>query len=1002
VRQYCIAFALFIFSIFALTQIDFAFADANITLSNKEPLLLTAVQELSAEKVHHALLVKKLHVFQSGKQQMISVSVDAGMLQRADLAIAWAQADLEGITLTLSAAEQTVVLTENNLTDLQNQAQDATVLTRSSSEEQAKLHSQIAAQQALLSLQQARVEALQETQNLAQQMVSEAQDTKIKLLANYELQQQQARQQALDQLAADLQTEQQKWLSRLTALDQQLQQANAANLANTAQYAELEAAIFEAEERSNLSQVKLDLARLHNRLQDLALPLGQMSSLSTLNNLQHQMDTLSEQLKNTKEMLNNKISLLQERVQLNSKVTTISPTIIQSNAALLTGLLTSYQKQLAQTISIETQARAYQAALTQQLSQQLSNRQGLPGFDLQAWLLLSGKLVNIPSLTWQTLHSLRKPIIAAFKNAPIWQWCLWFFGLGVWIVIGYKAHCYLNQLTIKLEEGDYHFFAADTFLVCLKLIRYHFLLIFIILGFAGSLLMMGISLQLFSLVIELALVLLVFRVLITLTRLLLFEGTTDKSGDDVRLYYRLKWALHAGGLLTALTILVHQLPISYGIQDLFDRFFMLFLLVVAIVLFKARKLVPTLLEPYLANKHPYLKQVVRWLSFLIPITLLTNSILGLAGYVELTWSMATYESIFLILLTIYLVARGLLAVLMSWSAEYIIRLSRHGWLWTEALLKPAHQVMKFLLAIGAVFLLFYCYGWGKHSFVMTEIDRLLHWQLFVIAGTVITPLSIIELAIIFAILFWAARWAREFAYRWLFARTKDVGLRNSLSIFTQYLTVGLGSLLALRIIGINVTALTVIASAFAFGVGLGLRDLTNNFICGLLLLIERPVRVGDYISVGDYEGEVRNIGMRSITVTTDDNKELLVPNADAFSKTFVNWTHRDTVIRTVFTLKINRVDDPHHVRNVILDVIRNMSKIVTHPPAQVYFKKMQDVLLEFEIDYFVDIRKGASRSTVHSELLFALWDRFKTENIHPPEHPHEIYVQGSLVPVAGQ
>lgn len=99
------------------------------------------------------------------------------------------------------------------------------------------------------------------------------------------------------------------------------------------------------------------------------------------------------------------------------------------------------------------------------------------------------------------------------------------------------------------------------------------------------------------------------------------------------------------------------------------------------------------------------------------------------------------------------------------------------------------------------------------------------------------------------------------------------------------------------------------------GVGLGLRDLFNNFFTGIFLLLERPVKVGDWVTVGNYDGQVSHIGARSITVTTDDRQELLVPNADIFSKNFINWTHRDSVVRALVTIRTNRKDNPQRIKD---------------------------------------------------------------------------------------
>lgn len=968
-------------------------------VTDKTPQLIAAERQLAVEKVRNKLLAKKLQTISQNKEQLATVPVDANVLHRADLTIAIVQADLEGLTLNLNTSQQTAILTQNNIDALQDLLQNATTLSSASNQQQIQLQTQLKNQKMLLDLQQARIKALQQTQILGQQALTLAQDWKAQAQIKFQLQQQQSRQQALDELAIALQSAQQKWLVRLAELNQQLQMTSADNLIRGTTYPRLEMGIFDAEERTNLLQIQLDLARLHNRLEDLTVPQEQTLSLSVLTTTQKLIDTLHGQVQNISKMLCDKLSLLQKRIKIvtqSIQSSVISDEEAQANLNILNGLVASYRKQLSDATLLDNQIQSYQTSLSKQLNKQLAMRQGLPGFSQPEWFSLGGKLLQIPALAWQTLNGMAKPFITAIKMANPWEWILWGVVLICWGLIELKVRRTFATFIKHIEHQSEDFFATHVFLVFIKLLQKNLPALFLISGLIGLLLMMGLPLQLYSLIIELAFVVLVFAMLIYLARLTFLETTIDKKGSDVRLYHRLKWVLSAGGLLTFLTVLVHQLPVAYDIQDLFGRLFMLFLLVVVLVWIRSLEVVLALFEPYLIRKQPYIRQVVRLLNILIPLSILLNSLIGLIGYVELAWNIAVYQGWFLVVLTGYLLARGILAEVMKLFSEQVIRWSRNGWLWSEAFLKPLHQVLKIILLFEAFVTLFYLYGWGSHSWVVTKLSELLNYHLVTVANSIITPWNIIELFIIVAILVWAARWAREFSYRWLFAGTKDLGLRNSFAIFTQYAIVVIGGLFALRIAGINMTALTFIASAFAFGIGLGLRDLANNFVCGILLLIERPVQVGDYISVANFEGEVVHIGMRSITVTTDDHMELLVPNAEIFSKSFVNWTHRDGIVRTVITLRISREDDPYHVREIILDVLKKNSNIVSVPPPQVYFGKMSEMLLEFIVEYFIDYQKMPSRDTVRSQVLFALWERFQSENIHAPDYPHEMHIKGKL------
>lgn len=181
--------------------------------------------------------------------------------------------------------------------------------------------------------------------------------------------------------------------------------------------------------------------------------------------------------------------------------------------------------------------------------------------------------------------------------------------------------------------------------------------------------------------------------------------------------------------------------------------------------------------------------------------------------------------------------------------------------------------------------------------------------------------------------------------------------------------------------------------------GFGLRDFASNIVGGLMLLIERPVREGDLITIGDYEGEVKHIGIRCMRVSSWDNTEILIPNAETFNKPFTNWTHQDGIVRSVVPIKVSRADDPVMIQQLILDVLAIIPEIVPDPPAQVFLKKIDEALIEFEARYYVNVQLH-SRFEVRSNVLFAITAQFKAANVRPPVEPLAIEIKegyGQLV-----
>lgn len=515
----------------------------------------------------------------------------------------------------------------------------------------------------------------------------------------------------------------------------------------------------------------------------------------------------------------------------------------------------------------------------------------------------------------------------------------------------------------------------------------------------GVLYFFKIPMQHYVFAVYLAFVWLACKGLLSLARISLVETTHQSTGHDVRLYKRLRWMIVIGGIITALTVFVHQLPLIYELKALCNYLFLSLLMLISILLMRSSDVIPNLILSHMESQHPYLEKSIRLIGVLVPAILFANSVIGLFGYVNLVMTMSWYEGIFLIVLIGYLLVRGFLTDAMEHVSRMMIQYSNNGWLWTEAFLKPLDKVLRITLFLTAWAILFLLYGWDKQSPIVERLTRLLQYQLVNFANTVITPLSIIELFVVISVLYWTAKWTREFVYRMLLSRTKDMGIRNSIAILSQYCVIIIGLFIALRVLGINLQALTVVAASFAFGIGLGLRDLANNFASGFLLLFERPLRVGDIVNISGYEGEVMHIGSRAVTVRTWDHMELLVPNAEIFNKSFTNWTAMDNIVRSIVHVKISRYDNPHEVKILIQNILAMHKEILNDPLPEVLLKEMSDTLMEFEMRFYVNIRQVKSRVSVISAVLMDIWDAFAKHGIKPPYPQHEIYLRSEQFPM---
>ncbi|WED44293.1 mechanosensitive ion channel domain-containing protein [Legionella cardiaca] len=627
----------------------------------------------------------------------------------------------------------------------------------------------------------------------------------------------------------------------------------------------------------------------------------------------------------------------------------------------------------------------------EELKKQLSVRQSLSEYRLDSWPVIIQQLAHVPTQLYNYLKSLTLKV----KDNYLWQdfvpaALLWGL-LGLIALSAYGLHKLLKKITRDKERSRLSGHLYDGALILLGRNIPHLTVI------ASVLVLLYLNHILFSnyqLLLNLFFVWLSFRVLILIARLVLLERVSDSSGTDVRLYYRLKWLLLTGGWTTALMVISHLLPLSMLLQDIFNRLFMLFLLAVSILVWKSREAITHLLDPVLQTKKRYFRNAVMLLVVLIPLTLFTTAVIGQIGYINLAWTMSRYEIQILLILTSYVVTRGLLIDVLDLLSEWMISSMNNGWLWIEVFLKPLDKILRIFLIIFSLFVLCQLFGWYSDSVVIASLIKFGEYPLVNLSGVYITPISIIEFLILLSVFFWAAKWTREFCYRWLYRDARDAGIRNSLSVFTQYAVILIGGFIALRVLGLDFSGMSMVIGGLAVGMGFGLRDFASNIVGGLMLLIERPVREGDLITLGNYEGRVSHIGIRSMRVSSWDNMEILIPNAETFNKPFTNWTHQDNIVRTVVPIKVSRADDPIMVQQIIMDVLAVIPEIVSDPPSQVFLKQIDDALIEFEIRYFINVQLH-TRFEIRSKVLFAITAQFKAAGIKAPIPPISVELKES-------
>ncbi len=219
---------------------------------------------------------------------------------------------------------------------------------------------------------------------------------------------------------------------------------------------------------------------------------------------------------------------------------------------------------------------------------------------------------------------------------------------------------------------------------------------------------------------------------------------------------------------------------------------------------------------------------------------------------------------------------------------------------------------------------------------------------------------------------------------WLEARylpktSLDVGLRTSVAAAVSYLGVVLALLLAFAYLGLTVSQIALFASALSVGIGFGLQSIIGNFVSGLILLAERPIKVGDWIAIGELEGDVRAINIRATEIEMMDRSRLIVPNSDLVSKTVRNVTHTGALGRVRIVLRVDSNADPTEVRTLLMARLTGHPDVVAEPAAAVYLTDARDGGLEFTAFVYVESPRLAYR--VRSELLFQIVPDLKAHGV---------------------
>ncbi|MGD8992309.1 MAG: mechanosensitive ion channel [Desulfobacterales bacterium] len=300
------------------------------------------------------------------------------------------------------------------------------------------------------------------------------------------------------------------------------------------------------------------------------------------------------------------------------------------------------------------------------------------------------------------------------------------------------------------------------------------------------------------------------------------------------------------------------------------------------------------------------------------------------------------------------------------------------------------SILKYAIIVATLIIVLNMLG------LINPLQRVMSFPIFQLGDTTVTFwLIVIAILILMAIVYVSRLAQSYFDYKLYPSFGIDPGLGYALNTVVKYVSLGIGFLVALNILGINLRFLLVFAGAIGIGVGLGLQNMAANVISGFSIIFGGKIRKGDWIEVGSMLGEVTDIYLRATKLRTRDNIEYLVPNSNIISNTMVNYSLSSPLIRIELPVGVSYNADPRQVEKVLLAAAENEPLVdKSHMPV-VRFVEYADNSINFELLVWINVRQ-TPRRRVRSNLYFAIFEELDKAGIEIPFPQRDVHMRSRV------
>ncbi|WP_024509342.1 mechanosensitive ion channel domain-containing protein [Bradyrhizobium sp. ARR65] len=337
-------------------------------------------------------------------------------------------------------------------------------------------------------------------------------------------------------------------------------------------------------------------------------------------------------------------------------------------------------------------------------------------------------------------------------------------------------------------------------------------------------------------------------------------------------------------------------------------------------------------------------------------------------------------------------------VLATWpSRSYLVMIAAKlafAWLIIRLVASGIHNSFVVRVVSVGAFLVAALSIVGQLDSVIDALDSVA----ITLGGLRLTPLLLIKLGVLLILALWLTNVVSNFAESRI---TQSGDLTPSLQVLlVKMIRVGLmifAVAVAMSAVGINLSALAIFSGAAGVGIGFGLQKIVANFISGIILLVDKSVKPGDLVTIGDNSGRISAMNTRYISVAAGDGREFLIPNEDLITQKVTNWTYTDKNTLVKVNFATNYDADPRLVCKLAIDIAASAPRALKAKPPGCLLTEFTDAGMKFSLTFWIADPDGMD--SVKSEVMLSLWDAFKREGIHVPYPVREIRVRGGVLPV---